>query len=256
MLFCFKVKLLNVYARTGAQVTHLPEKKLKINLRSLFSSTLSHIKKCSPELSLKIGLPLIDRGYTMMESGHEPAYMSAKDLEAIRQGNEFVLRKIYKDHFSLIRKLVISNNGDEDDARDVYQEAFIVFYENVRREDFQLTCGIGTYLYSVSRNLWLKKLRAYSAGPERIEDEENISYLEDESEMQLQHEMEARVNQMEVALNALGEPCKTILSDYYYRKLSMQDIAAKMGYTNAENAKNQKYKCFNRLKKRLLENLT
>jgi hypothetical protein len=47
----------------------------------------------------------------------------------------------------------------------------------------------------------------------------------------------------------MGEPCKTILEDYYIRKMSMQDISEKFGYTNAENAKNQKYKCLMRLKK-------
>jgi predicted DNA-binding protein YlxM (UPF0122 family) len=41
----------------------------------------------------------------------------------------------------------------------------------------------------------------------------------------------------------------TILEDYYLHKKSMQEIAEKFGYTNAENAKNQKYKCLMRLKK-------
>jgi predicted DNA-binding protein YlxM (UPF0122 family) len=54
---------------------------------------------------------------------------------------------------------------------------------------------------------------------------------------------------MEQAMGNMGEPCKTILEDYYIRKMSMQEIAGKFGYTNSENAKNQKYKCLMRLKK-------
>jgi len=54
---------------------------------------------------------------------------------------------------------------------------------------------------------------------------------------------------MQRSMGSLGEPCKTLLADYYLHKRSMQDIAEKFGYTNAENAKNQKYKCLMRLKK-------
>ena len=54
---------------------------------------------------------------------------------------------------------------------------------------------------------------------------------------------------MDKAINNLGEPCKSLLEAYYLQKQSMQAIAANFGYTNADNAKNQKYKCLMRLKK-------
>ena len=54
---------------------------------------------------------------------------------------------------------------------------------------------------------------------------------------------------MEKALSGLGEPCKSLLEAFYMQKRSMSDIALGFGYTNAENAKNQKYKCLMRLKK-------
>jgi hypothetical protein len=50
-------------------------------------------------------------------------------------------------------------------------------------------------------------------------------------------------------MNGLGEPCKSLLEAFYIQKRSMQEIATGFGYTNAENAKNQKYKCLMRLKK-------
>jgi hypothetical protein len=54
---------------------------------------------------------------------------------------------------------------------------------------------------------------------------------------------------MDRALNSLGEPCKSLLEGYYLKKLDMNALAAEFGYTNADNAKNQKYKCLMRLKK-------
>ena len=54
---------------------------------------------------------------------------------------------------------------------------------------------------------------------------------------------------MDRALNSLGEPCKSLLESYYLGKKGMNEIAIDFGYTNADNAKNQKYKCLMRLKK-------
>jgi hypothetical protein len=54
---------------------------------------------------------------------------------------------------------------------------------------------------------------------------------------------------MEKAINNLGEPCKSLLEAFYMQKKNMQEIAASFGYTNPDNAKNQKYKCLMRLKK-------
>ena len=60
---------------------------------------------------------------------------------------------------------------------------------------------------------------------------------------------EAAFDIMDRALNSLGEPCKSLLEAYYLNKKGMQEIAAEFGYTNSDNAKNQKYKCLIRLKK-------
>ena len=54
---------------------------------------------------------------------------------------------------------------------------------------------------------------------------------------------------MEKAIGSLGEPCKSLIEAFYIQKRNMQDIASQFGYTNADNAKNQKYKCLMRLKK-------
>ena len=54
---------------------------------------------------------------------------------------------------------------------------------------------------------------------------------------------------MHFSLGLLGEPCKTLITDYYVKHMSMEEIADKFGYTNSNNAKNQKYKCLQRLKK-------
>jgi DNA-directed RNA polymerase specialized sigma24 family protein len=60
----------------------------------------------------------------------------------------------------MILQLVINNNGDEDEAKDIYQEAIIVLYNKVKRGDFELSSKLKTYIYSICRRLWLKRLKA------------------------------------------------------------------------------------------------
>ena len=70
-----------------------------------------------------------------------------------------------------------------------------------------------------------------------------------EDDLERHEEKDRQFAIMESALLQLGEPCKTIIEDYYMQNKSMQEICEKFGYTNADNAKTQKYKCLQRLKK-------
>ena len=151
----------------------------------------------------------------------------------------------------MVLHLVVSNNGTEQEAKDVYQEAVIAFYERIRDKDFALTCKIKTYLYAVCRRLWLKRLFEKKRHPVRIEEVE--SFLGIEEELTYIDDAEKRMEAMRVSIQTLGEPCGSIIQDFYFHDLTMEQIRDKFGYTNTDNAKNQKYKCLQRLKKIFFE---
>ena len=52
-------------------------------------------------------------------------------------------------------------------------------------------------------------------------------------------------------INEMGDPCKSVLSMYYFRKMSMKNIAIAMKYSNERVAKVRKFKCLKRLKEQL-----
>jgi RNA polymerase sigma factor (sigma-70 family) len=157
------------------------------------------------------------------------------------------LNRLYVAYFPMMLQFILNNNGDEDDAKDVYQEAIIVLYNKVRGGNFELSSKLKTYIYSVGRRIWLKKLAQQSKKTSNIADFEDVLAVEEDTE---QHEqMDMQFEKMKVALEHLGEPCKTIIEDFYIHNHSMQEICEKFGYTNTDNAKTQKYKCLQRLKK-------
>ena len=168
-------------------------------------------------------------------------------LEGLATSDKKAIETIYRENFNMIQTLVINNNGSVDDAKDVFQEAMIVLYEKARSGVFELNCQIKTYIYSVCRRLWLKRLQQLNRYSPPADSSELTVPIEDEIDEHEKRNVEFEM--MEKAISSLGEPCKSLLEAYYLQKLNMQIIAANFGYTNADNAKNQKYKCLMRLKK-------
>ena len=48
----------------------------------------------------------------------------------ILNNSESVLKRLYGAYFPMVLQLIINNNGTTDDAKDVYQEAIIILYNN------------------------------------------------------------------------------------------------------------------------------
>ena len=168
-------------------------------------------------------------------------------LKGLAQNDKSSIEAIYRENYSMIQAFILNNNGSVDDARDIFQEAMIVLYEKSRLESFSLNCQIKTYVYSVCRRLWLKRLQQLNKFSTQVDSLEDTVPVEEEIE---EHEKKDNdFTMMEHAMAKIGEPCKSLLDGYYLQKKSMQEIAADFGYTNADNAKTQKYKCLVRLKK-------
>ena len=170
-------------------------------------------------------------------------------IQGIIVGDNRIINRIYKLYYPAIARMIINNNGSDDEAKDIFQESVMVLYNKVTQQKFELNSKLSTFLYAVSRRLWLKQLTRGGnvANSADISDFEDILHVEDDIEKH--QEKENKFDQMNLALQNLGEPCKTLIKDFYIKNLSMKDIQEKFGYTNTDNAKTQKYKCLQRLKK-------
>ncbi len=168
-------------------------------------------------------------------------------IKGLALDDKTAIEAIYKDNYGLIQNLVINNSGSEDDAKDIFQEALIVLYEKSKSGVFELNCQISTYIYAVSKRLWLKRLQNRSRYDLMENGVEESVFVEDD--ITLHEKRNSQFGMMEHALAMIGEPCKSLLEAYYMGKQNMQEIADAFGYTNADNAKNQKYKCLMRLRK-------
>jgi RNA polymerase sigma factor (sigma-70 family) len=168
-------------------------------------------------------------------------------LEGLAREEKEAIERIYREHYNMVNSLIINNNGSSDDAADVFQEAMIVLFEKVKTGNFELHCQLKTFIYSVCRRLWLKKLQHLQRFNIQSDNLEETIPVEEDIESHEKKQNDFTI--MENAMGKIGEPCKSLLEAYYLQKKQMQQIATEFGYTNADNAKTQKYKCLVRLKK-------
>lgn len=175
-------------------------------------------------------------------------YTDKEFLDGIRDNNDQVLSALYKKFYGVVLRYVMNNSGSEEEAQDIYQETIIVLFRKVSSGNFELSSSLQTYIYSVASKLWLKQLQK-NAPLMRLNEQGENEEMDVANDLSEHEELEQNILKMSSSLQELGEPCKTLIEDFYVQQLSMDQIAEKFGYTNSDNAKNQKYKCLQRLKK-------
>jgi RNA polymerase sigma factor (sigma-70 family) len=164
--------------------------------------------------------------------------MNEKEIfERIQKGDEKALEFLYKKYYRMMTKLVITNSGTEEEARDIYQDALIVFWQKATSGNLVMTSKISTYIYSICQNLWRKEL----------ERKKRLSNEEKDASVTLDLDTAEREKIIASCIEQLGDTCKKVLMYYYFEEMSMQDIADKLGFANTDTAKTKKYKCKKKL---------
>ncbi len=171
-------------------------------------------------------------------------------IELIRKGrDQAAFNRLYA-HFSKVQRLVRANSGSRDDAKDVFQDALIIFHRKARSADFVLTSAVSTYLFSIARNLWREELRRRNKSLTRWDVED---MPQEEADMPAMLAREGDYSTAEQALRSLGDKCLDVLKRFYIAKESLVDIAHALGFAGEGAAKTRKYKCLEEARKRFRE---
>ncbi len=172
-------------------------------------------------------------------------------IDAIKANNSLVLKQLYINNYHKIEALVLKNNGTIDHAKDVYQEAFIIVWSNVRSDTFvpQSESSLQGYLYQIAKNKWMDVLRS-----SRFKKTKQIRYelniLEQQIENHDEEEQEFFKQKLQQTMDAfknLGNPCKQLLTDFYFEKISLRDIARQLKIEE-NTARTKKYRCMEKLR--------
>ncbi len=162
-------------------------------------------------------------------------------LGQIRSGDEEGLVTLFRENRRAITSFVTRNHGSGDDADDMLQEALVILWERVRSGRYEQKARLGTFLFATVKNLWLRRLARMRREP--ADPDAGIASASDDPSPLESLVSAEETSALRGALDRLGEPCRTILVLFYWEELSMEEIAGRLGFANAETAKSKKYQC-------------
>jgi RNA polymerase sigma factor (sigma-70 family) len=136
------------------------------------------------------------------------------------------------------------------DLSEIYQRSFTILYFNIKKGKVDhITSSIETYLFGIGKMV-IKEWWREKSKMKQIEEDttQNLEAIDLFYGAFSGNEGNGTLNEkLHLALKNLGEPCKSIITLFYWDRNSMEAIASKMGYKNELGAKKKKYLCLKKL---------
>lgn len=170
-----------------------------------------------------------------------------------RRGMDAAVKFIYREHFESLSWFIMHNNGNRQDAEDIFQEVVVNFIELVQKDKFRGEASVKTFLFAMNRHTWLNELKKRGRSDLR---ELKYEAVQDKTEMDVSSFIAGREAKHEVMrlVEQLGETCKKILVMFYYENLSMKEMLNGLEYENEQVVRNKKHKCLKKLEQMILNN--
>lgn len=174
--------------------------------------------------------------------------------ERLKSDEERILNVLYTTNYKPLELYIVRNNGSSDDAKDIYQEAFLAVWRNVQTDRFTPRDEeeFAAYLMRVGKNKWIDELRKNKNKYKVSVDEESGFDRVSEG---YADETDTYINAVKKHYKYLGARCRELLGRFYFRKQSLREIAEVFNWTET-SAKNNKYRCLKQLREQVLKEET
>lgn len=160
---------------------------------------------------------------------------------------------LYKSTFPAVAKFVSKRGGTFEQAKDIFQDALVIWYEKAEMicedTDYGVQQDVGkaakAYLFGIAKHLWYRNF-AKEAQTVPLD-----LHLQDEAEEQPDEQLST--NKLLNLLESSGKKCLDLLKSFYYDKLSMAELTAGFGFRSVHSASVQKYKCLEKIRETVKE---
>lgn len=164
---------------------------------------------------------------------------------AVKDREEF-FGELYERAFPAVAKFVCCMGGTFQDAKDIFQDALVIFYEKTINKELTINVSDESYILGTAKHLWVKKF---------AKDRRNVTMdgMEREIILPVDYTPTPLENRILNFLTRAGQKCMDMLMAFYYDKLSLDEIASAFGYSNTRSATVQKHKCLEKVKQIIKE---
>lgn len=147
---------------------------------------------------------------------------------------------LYLKVFPSVASFVRMRNGTLDDAKDIFHDALIIFYEKKVQQSVEIQLTDEAYVFGIVKHLWIKKMK----GDQRVLLTETESMITLPVDIELDHASNSIVD----FLQSTGQKCMNLLQAFYYDKKSLETIKSSFGFSSIRSATVQKFKCLEKVR--------
>lgn len=165
-------------------------------------------------------------------------------LEALINNDTRIINAIYQDNFFKARTFVLNNNGQNEDAEDIFQKALLQLAIRYKKEKFVIKTSFEAYLFTVCKNLWRRELNKTKL---KVTKEVPLELKNEDRDIALSVLEQKRWELFNESLERLSENCKAILK-LFFAKVSYAIIVERLSYNSETVARQRVFKCKTKLK--------
>jgi len=167
--------------------------------------------------------------------------------EQFLKGNNVKLKELYKKYRDdVITVTLAKSNVDPLEVESHFNQALIIFYENVVSGKLEELTSIKNYLIGICININRREITYKSKLSEKVEEVRLLLYGENDNMKGDEDTMRLKGIAMN-AIKNLTEQCQQIIISYYIDKLTMKEIATYLKLSSGDVAKTLKGRCFKKL---------
>lgn len=175
--------------------------------------------------------------------------MNADHIKKFIENNPKEISKLYYSNRDSFLNFGKKYGLDYDDLTDIYQEAFIALRNHALNGKLNtVKSSLKTYLFGIGKfmiyDLLKKKKRTTNYEPSlHIQDDiAPVSSVNEEEELSMEQHL------LKQFFNKLGKKCQEMLTLFYSRGLSIDDIIEFTDYTSSSVVRSQKSRCIKTLR--------
>jgi DNA-directed RNA polymerase specialized sigma24 family protein len=148
---------------------------------------------------------------------------------------------LYENAFPMVATFVSHRNGSFQEAKDIFQDALVIFYENAVNGKLPATCSENAYVLGIAKHLWIRKFNRDKSVISLDALEQAIAIPED-------YFPTIQTSKLVAFLGRAGDKCMQLLRSFYYDRQKISDITEAFGYGTERSATVQKFKCLEKVR--------
>ncbi len=167
--------------------------------------------------------------------------MQEKTIEiAEPRSREVFFTDLYEATFPNVARFVATHGGTLDDAKDIFQDALVIYYELAEKDNLVVRISARAYITGIAKHVWIRKYK---------KDRTSVSLDAAEKSIQLPEDyFEPHDHNLLTLLEQTGKRCLDLMRAFYYDNISLNEISNTFGFSGIRSATVQKFKCIEKMR--------